>query len=172
MPPPTLVILGGLPAVGKSTVASALNEAGRFAYVRIDSIEQALRFSGEMGPHGVLTAGYVVAYAVSGDLLDGGNDVLVECVNPIEITRTAWREVASTHGAALVQVELYCSDPDAHRERAESRVVNVPGLELPDWRAIQTREYEAWDSADLHIDTSTASPLEAASLIRAAVSLA
>ncbi len=170
VPRPTLVILGGLPAVGKSTVASALNEAGRFAYVRIDSIEQTLRASGEMGPHGVQAAGYTVGYAACGDLLDSGNDVLVECVNPIEVTRAAWREVAETHGAALIEVELYCSDPEAHRRRAESRVVNVPGLKLPDWQAIQAREYEAWDSADLRIDTSTASPHDAASLIRTAIS--
>ena len=154
----------------KSTVAAALNEAGGFAYVRIDSIEQALRASGEMGPHGVQVAGYTVGYAVGGDLLDGGNDVLVECVNPIEVTRAAWREVAETHGAALIEAELYCSDPEAHQRRAESRVVNVPGLKLPDWQAIQAREYEAWDSADLRIDTSTTSPHDAASLIRTAIS--
>ena len=61
-----------MPAVGKSTVASALNEAGRFAYVRIDSIEQAIRASGEVGPHGIQVAGYTVGYSVCGDLLDGG----------------------------------------------------------------------------------------------------
>ncbi|MGP5054683.1 AAA family ATPase [Brachybacterium paraconglomeratum] len=165
MPRSTLVILGGLPAVGKSTVAATLNEAGRFAYVRIDSIEQALRASGEMGPRGVEAAGYVVGYAVAGDLLDGGNDVLVECVNPMEVTRAAWREVADSHGAALLEVELHCSDQQTHRERAENRIVDVP----VDWQAIRTREYKAWDDADLHIDTSTTSPYSAAALILAAL---
>lgn len=172
VPRPALVILGGLPAVGKSTVASALHRAGRFSYVRIDSIEQALRTSGELGSRGVEAAGYIVGYAVAGDLLDGGNDVLVECVNPIEVTRAAWREVAETHGAVLLEVELHCSDPETHRGRAENRVVDVPGLALPDWHAIQTREYEVWDNADLHVDTSTASPHDAASLILAAISSA
>ncbi|WP_062306705.1 AAA family ATPase [Demequina subtropica] len=167
---PTLVILGGLPAVGKSTVASVLNETGMFAYIRIDSIEQALRDSGEMGPDGVQAAGYLAGYAVSGDLLDGGNDVLVECVNPIEATRAAWRDVAETRGAAVIEVELHCSAPEVHRARAEGRVVDVPGLKLPDWQAIQTREYDAWDSADLHIDTGTTSPHDAASLILGAIS--
>ena len=44
-----LVVLGGLPATGKSTVAQELIRESRFAYVRIDSVEQALRESGEMG---------------------------------------------------------------------------------------------------------------------------
>ncbi|QIM16043.1 hypothetical protein G7067_05805 [Leucobacter insecticola] len=168
MPRPLLIILGGLPAVGKSTVASMLNETGRFSYVRIDSIEQALRTSGEMGPRGVEAAGYIVGYAVASDLLNGGNNVLVECVNPIEITRAAWRKVAETSGAALLEVELYCGDPHTHRQRAESRIVDIPGLRLPDWQAIKAREYEAWNTADLHIDTSTTSPPDAASLILAA----
>lgn len=80
---PWLVMLCGLPATGKSTVAAELLRAtDRFAYVRIDSIEQALRDSGEMGPCGVQGAGYMVGYAVAKDLLGSGNDVLAECVNP------------------------------------------------------------------------------------------
>lgn len=162
---PTLVVIGGLPAVGKSTVAAILNQAGRFAYVRIDSIEQALRASGEMGSAGVVTAGYVVGCAVAGDLLAGGNDVLVECVNPIGVTRSAWREVAQSHHAAMLEVELFCSDQQAHRERAENRVVDIP----VSWRAIQEREYEPWDDADLRLDTSVTSPKRAAELVLAAM---
>lgn len=169
MPRPVLVLLGGLPATGKSTVASELNHTGAFSYVRIDSIEQALRASGETGPDGVVVAGYIVGCVVAGDLLGGGNDVLVECVNPIEKTRSAWREVAHTRGAALLEVELRCSDPEVHRERAENRTVDVPGLRLPDWHAIRTRTYEPWTTADLRIDTGTTSPRDAAGLIRAAV---
>lgn len=170
MPGPVLVILGGLPATGKSRVASELNCEGVFSYVRIDSIEQALRAADEVGPNGVGAAGYIVGYAVVSDLLNGGNDVLVECVNPLEITRSAWREVARTRGAALLEVELHCSDPEVHRGRAESRTVDVPGLRLPDWQAIQTREYETWDTADLRIDTCRTSPCHAAALILAAAS--
>ena len=48
--------------------------------------------------------------------------------------------------------------------------MDVAGLKLPDWRAIQTREYEAGDDADLRIDTNTTSPHSAAALILAAIS--
>lgn len=169
MPSPTLIVLGGLPATGKSTVSAELNRAGAFSYVRIDSIEQALRDSDEMGASGVQGAGYAVGYAVAGDLLAGGNDVLVECVNPIGLTRAAWRQAARARGAALLEVELHCSDPAAHQARAEDRTVDVPGLPLPDWQAIQSREYEPWQTADLRIDTSVTSPQEASALILDAV---
>lgn len=68
---PALIIFGGLPGTGKTTLARAL--AGQLAalYLRIDSIEQALRgsaaFAGEL-----LDAGYRVAYAVARDNLTLG----------------------------------------------------------------------------------------------------
>lgn len=162
-----LVVLGGLPATGKSTVAQELIRESRFAYVRIDSVEQALRESGEMGLDGVQGAGYEAAYAVARDLLRSGNCVLVECVNPIALTRDAWRKVATSSRSPIIEVELFCRDEAQHRERAETRVVNVRGLTLPDWGAIQSREYEEWERAILRIDTSVTSPNEAAQQILA-----
>lgn len=166
MPRPVLVLLGGLPATGKSTVAAHLNHDAAFSYVRIDSIEQALRDSGEMGAQGVAGAGYQVGYAVSADLLRGGNDVLVECVNPLGLTRRAWRTVASACGALLLEVELCCSDASKHQQRAETREPTVPGLSLPSWQQIQERTYEPWPEADLRIDTAFTDPAAAATLIR------
>ena len=161
---PTLIILGGLPATGKTTVALELSKLTQLSYVRIDSIEQALRNSGEMGAQGVQGAGYKVAYALAGDLLDGRNNVLVECVNPIELTRKSWREVGRTHHSGLLEVELYCSDANEHRSRTESRAASVAGLILPAWEEIANREYEPWN-ADLRVDTCLFTPKEAAKQI-------
>lgn len=44
---PILIVVGGLPATGKSTVASALVRRTGFAFVRVDRIEQAIIGSGE-----------------------------------------------------------------------------------------------------------------------------
>lgn len=164
-----LVVIGGLPATGKSTIAAELvRDPAVFSYIRIDTIEQALRDSGEIAPPGVQASGYAVGYVVAGDLLTAGNNVLVECVNPLEITRSAWRNVARARHAALLEVELFCSKPTLHQQRVETRVVDIPGLELPDWNAVRTRGYEPWVNADLRIDTATTSPTTAALQIRQA----
>lgn len=165
-----LVMLCGLPATGKSTVARELiDRDGELAYLRIDSIEQAMRDSGEMGPRGVEASGYLVGHAVAADLLRSCGRVLVECVNPFRLTRDAWRDVARTECAPILEVELSCSDRSAHRRRVEGRVVDVRGLEPPDWQAVRDREYEPWDGADLRIDTSRVAPGDAADLILAAI---
>jgi predicted kinase len=39
---PILIVIGGLPGTGKSTVASVLVRRTGFAYLRVDRIEQAI----------------------------------------------------------------------------------------------------------------------------------
>jgi len=165
---PVLVVLGGLPATGKSTVAAALVRRTGLTYLRVDRIEQAIvaatALEQPLGP-----VGYMVAYEVAGEQLAHGVSVVAESVNPLAITRNAWRDVATRHDATLVEVELTCSDQAAHRYRAESRQVDVPGLRLPDWAQITGREYEPWDRDHLVIDTARQTPDEAAATIAAAV---
>jgi len=59
-----LIVFGGLPGTGKSTLARALARERHATYLRVDTIEQALRSSGtltgDLGP-----AGYMSAYALA-----------------------------------------------------------------------------------------------------------
>ena len=103
------------------------------------------------------------------DLLACGIDVVAECVNPFALTRQAWREAGRSAGAAVLEVELFCSDEDEHRRRVEERSTDIAGLELPDWSAVVEREYEAWPEAALHLDTAMLTAAEAADAIRAAL---
>jgi predicted kinase/transcriptional regulator with XRE-family HTH domain len=169
---PVLVVVGGLPATGKSTVASALARQAGLAFVRVDRIEQAIIDSAAPGqplrrPLGPV--GYTVAYGVAAEQLGHGVSVVAECVNPLGVTRDAWSDVAAGHGARLVEVELVCTDQAAHRERAWSREVDIPGLRLPEWKQITSREYEPWDRGHLVIDTATSTPAEAVAAILAAI---
>ena len=160
-----LIALAGLPGVGKSTVARRVAQALPAMWVRIDSIEQALRDAllepGE--------AGYRIAYRLAADQLRLGLDVVADSVNPLGVTREAWRAVAAAAEAALLEVELVCSDAGEHRRRIEQRAADVAGLVLPDWRAVTGREYAAWDRAPLRIDTASLSAEEAAARILAAL---
>ena len=57
-----LIVLAGLPATGKSTIARALAERTGGIWLRIDSIEQAIRDSGVV-PGEMNDAGYRAAQA-------------------------------------------------------------------------------------------------------------
>jgi predicted kinase len=145
-----LVILSGLPGVGKTTIARELALRLGAVHVRIDSIEQALR-QGGMRVEG---EGYRVAYAVCEDNLRLGQTVIADCVNPWPLTRIEWRRVAECAGVNALEVELFCSDPAEHRRRVESRTADLPGHQLPTWSDVLSRDYRPWDTDRLTVDTA------------------
>ena len=148
-----LIVFGGLPGTGKTTLARAIAQEMAATYLRVDTIEQALRSSGtitgDIGP-----AGYVVAYALAESNLKLGRNVVADSVNPIAITRDAWRRVADEASASVVEIEVICSDPVEHRRRVETRTVDVPGLVPPTWQEVVDRDYEPWDRPRILIDTA------------------
>jgi predicted kinase len=168
---PVLVVVGGLPATGKSTIASRLARLSAAPYFRVDRIEQAVVDWSTL-EHPVGAAGYAVAHALAQEQLALGLDVVVECVNPLAMTRDAWAGTAAGAGAALVEVEVVCSDPVEHRRRAESRASDVDGLVKPTWDEIVGREYEPWTRPHLVVDSARTPPDEAADRIAGAMSAA
>ncbi|MDP9600920.1 Predicted kinase [Variovorax sp. YR750] len=156
-----LIVLGGLPGSGKTTIAREIAALIPCAYLRIDTIEQALRSTGaDVGP-----AGYVAAYALARSNLSLGQTVLADCVNPLPVTREAWRAVAVDTGSRIVEVEIVCSDTAEHRRRVEQRSIDVPGLVPPTWEAVQRHDYVPWGTPHLVVDTAALGAHEAAKLI-------
>jgi predicted kinase len=150
---PMLVIICGLPATGKTTLARALAQQVDGVHLRVDTIEQAIVRSGSAA-HPLGPVGYVVAYALAEEHLSQGLTVIAESVNPLAVTREAWRDVAVRADVPVLEAEIVCSDPVEHRRRAETRVLDIPGLTPPSWDAIVNREYEPWPGEHLVIDTA------------------
>lgn len=159
-----LVILGGLPGSGKSTVAQALARRIGACYLRVDTIEQAITFSALANGNDVGPAGYVALYRLAADNLRLGQTVIADSVNPIEITRAAFRNVAIETGSKFIEVEVFCSDVTTHRHRAETRSPAIEGRANPTWVQIQERQYEPW-SPDLRLDTFLLSVEESVSQV-------
>ncbi len=157
-----LCIFSGLPGTGKTELSLYLARELGAVHVRIDSIEQALRDGGitDVGP-----VGYVAGYRVAADQLQLGLSVVADSVNPLDITRAAWRQVARDAGVAWRDIEVICSDLSEHRRRVEERESRIPGLRLPTWADVMAREYHDWDgeggvSDRVVIDTAGQTPAE------------
>ena len=164
-----LVVLAGLPASGKSTIARELARRTGAVWLRVDSIAEQIRASGVVAGDDLRDAPYRAAYAVAEDNLRLGLGVIADCVNDWTLTRDAWQAVGARAGAEVVWLEIVCSDPDEHRRRVETRTSDVPGLALPSWPAVIGREYQAWDRERLTVETAGRSVSEAVELALAAL---
>lgn len=160
-----LIILSGLPGVGKTTIAREIVWTIVATHVRVDSIEQALRGAGLE----IRDEGYRVAYAVAEDNLRLGQIVVADSVNPWALTRNDWRAVAERAGVPSLDVEVVCSDIDEHRQRVDSRKPDIPEHKLPTWQQVLARDYHPWDRERLVIDTALLTVEQAAQAILAAV---
>lgn len=170
-PTPVLVVLSGLPGVGKTTVARHVSAEVGAVHVRLDTIEAAMTASGFIdragGWEAVPDAGYRIAYAIASDFLSAGHDVVADSVNPLGITRQAWAAAARTARATLIDVEVICSDPHLHRRRVEARTSDIEGLTVPTWQQVEDRTYEPWDREVLRVDTAAGVEAATAAIVTA-----
>lgn len=158
-----LYVFSGLPGTGKSTLARQLARQLKAVYLRVDSVEAALLNAMNQS---VTVEGYAAAYAVAADNLKLGFPVVVDCVNPIAVTREAWADTAAACAAPLVNIEVICSDLAEHQRRVELRhedKLNHEGQwQPPTWAQVQDTAdfYQDWQIPRTVLDTAQGSPQE------------
>ncbi|MBO9554836.1 AAA family ATPase [Cellulomonas sp.] len=167
---PVLVVLGGLPGSGKTTVARGVARALRAVHVRVDTVEQAVLHS-SLGVAAVAEAGYAAAMGVAADNLRLGLDVVADSVNPVAASQDGWRWVGAETGAGVVEILVVCTDPAVHRVRVEERTADIPGHVQPTWESVTTITLDAWPTAAA-LDTAGATVEESVAAALALVARA
>src|SRR5690349_2700724 len=120
-----LLLIGGLPGVGKTTVAREVARRSGGAHVRIDALEAGLVDLGLAPPGRVGAAGYGLALTVADTLLVGGATVIVDAVFPVAESRAPWTALAAQHGVRSTWVRLVCGNAAEHRWAEPHTVVDT-----------------------------------------------
>ena len=165
---PVLYIFSGLPGVGKSVLAKALAKRTKSLYLRIDTVEQAIR---DLCSFDVQGEGYRLSYRIAGDNLRLGNSVVADSCNPWLLTRNEWQQAAVNSNSDYINIEVNCSDKNEHRRRVENRKTDISGLILPDWDKVINRMYDAWETPRILIDTAEKTADESISCLFSSLSI-
>ena len=161
---PMLLAFGGLPGVGKTTIARQVTQACGAVHLHIDEIEQTIRSANEGGGDPAALA-YAIAHVLAETCLRAGNIVVVDCINLLAGMRNAWRATAASTDSPIVEIEIVCSDPTKHRHRVERRISEIPGRKMPSWVTVIRQAYEPWPERHLMINTARESIDEAVNSI-------
>jgi predicted kinase len=155
-----LVILSGLPGVGKSAIADALGQELHACVIAVDSIEAAMLRSGIPQSFETGLAAYQVGAALAEHQLRLGLTVIADAANYLEVGRSMWRAAADAAAVGWRAIEVVCSDVDEHRRRLAGRRRELGPYPEPTWEAVSRRreETDPWTEPRLVLDA--VAPLE------------
>ena len=146
-----LIVFSGAPGTGKTTLSRLLAQQLGAVYLRIDTMDQPIM---EAYGDDIADVSYRVAYGVARDNLKLGHVVIADCVNDVNITRDAWRDLALGIKVTVLEVEVLCSDVTEQRRRIEQRVPDIPNFKPPTWQTICNRRSEPWLREHIVIETA------------------
>jgi predicted kinase len=150
-----LVVVSGLPGVGKSAVADAVGRHLGAAVLSVDPIEAAIMRSGIERSFETGLAAYEVVAALAEEQLRLGLSAVADAVSGLEVARDMWRRAAGRTRSAMPVIEVVCSDEDLHRRRLAARRRSIEGFPEPPWQEVVARhdEWEPWPEARLVLDS-------------------
>jgi len=156
----SLVVVGGAPATGKTTLAMALGKALRLSVIAKDDVKESIAEPFETGDREwsrrLGASAYGVLWTVTRQILSAGGGLVLESNFTRARSEATLREVASLAPTAVV----LCRIPDAaRRRRFEERAergrhrVHLDGAYLEEWDADDSEFLVDIGAPSLIVDT-------------------
>ena len=127
-----LIVMAGLPAAGKSTIAEVVGNRMGVPVVSVDPIEAAILSAGIDADQPTGLAAYLVAEAFADSVISGGTSIIVDAVNAVSPAREQWLKLAERHAAEIRFIEVVCSDAALHEQRLAARAERLAAASLPE----------------------------------------
>ncbi|NNU28298.1 AAA family ATPase [Isoptericola sediminis] len=168
-----LIVISGLPGVGKTSVAEIVAARTGSVHLSIDAVEESILACGLPRGRHVGVAAYEAVGTMADLNLRLGRKVIVDAVNDSEEARQTWRAAASSNESRIDFVHLVISDALEHERRVTHRDRGFAHVGEPTWADVQHRRasYAAWSDAVVDVDTLERTTDEVADVVVARLSV-
>ena len=164
-----LIVISGLPGVGKTSVAAIAAARTGSVHLSIDAVEESILACGLPSGWQVGVAAYEAARAMAELNLRLGRSVIVDAVSDSEEARQTWRTAATRTGARIDFVHLVIPDAREHERRLSGRDRGLVYVGEPTWTDVQRRraDYAAWTDEWVEFDAGARTADESAEALTA-----
>lgn len=141
-----LIVISGLPATGKTALATSLARHADLVHLSVDAVEDALLRCGLEPGWTTGVAAYEAVSSAAQQNLRLGHRVVVDAVNDSEAARQVWRDAGARTGAAVRFVLLTPPAAPEHQRRLQGRRRGFVHVPEPSWAQVVHRAaaFEAW----------------------------
>jgi predicted kinase len=149
-----LVVVGGLPGTGKTTIADELAVQLACPVFNKDRIEASLWRDGVTAEQDSWSVAEHLLTTLASEQVRRGQSAILDTVARRSESRAAWRAIALETGAEFRLIECVCSDRGLHRARIEGRRRGIPGWYELSWDDVETvrARSEPWGDERLVLD--------------------
>jgi predicted kinase len=151
-----LIVFGGVPGSGKSTVAERVGATLDIPVFALDWLLGALTPFGMRHRHDLTNLGSELLTTLAYRELSARRSAVLDTTSEDPAGRARWASLAAAAHAAFIPVVCVCTDRALHRERVERRVRSIPGwADAGDWANASARlaAFPPWPEA-LFLDTA------------------
>jgi predicted kinase len=168
-----LIVISGLPGVGKTSVAEIVAARTESVRLSIDAVEESILACGLPRGWHVGVAVYEAVGTMAGLNLRLGRTVIVDAVNDSDEARQTWRAAAAGTESRIDFVHLVISDALEHERRVAYRDRGLAYVGEPTWADAQHRraDFAAWSDSVVEVDTGERTADEVADLLLARLGL-
>jgi predicted kinase len=130
---PTMIVIGGVPGTGKSTLANALSKDMNIPVFSKDELEAAVVRKGLGSSKNMHGVGYEILASLATKQIENGNNCIFDFIASRNRVEELWPQLLEYD---IKYIECVCTMEDVHKDRIQSRNRNIKGWYELTWEEV------------------------------------